>query len=508
MRLTLFVILWAAVATGAVPPKTDVVVIGAGLSGLAAGRELVRAGVPFHVLEISPRVGGRVRTVRYEREGESISVDSGMEEYWESNPAVAILKELGLAARIDIALSSLVLDGKLQALGDESGEKFQNRILGAEGYKALGRFKASLSAWLEKLKVRPLPPDVIKLKDQSFAAWIEEQKLPRKVSEWVRVSIECEIGTGWERISALDGIAEMHIFAGGGEKAVRVLDGNDRFTEALADAVGRANISVDRRVTSVRTSGKTVRVGYLDQEKNLSGTIEAAWVISTIPLYRLFEVQFEPPLSETKRRAIETMGWGSYFKAHIFLPAAAERFWKKSGTSILPILSDSKLGVIYDGTPEAKGKWRVISLLITGDHAEHFNLTPLDGVRAELGEALEAFWPGIKGQIKGIEFYRYHPRAIAAWPPGRSRFDELSEAVREAEHRVHLAGDFTESSHSDGAFLSASRAVSLILGERARLRAEISDSTDSSSLRAPTGGEATHPAAKVASPPVGARNDE
>jgi monoamine oxidase len=67
-----------------------------------------------------------------------------------------------------------------------------------------------------------------------------------------------------------------------------------------------------------------------------------------------------------------------------------------------------------------------------------------------------------------MEFYRYHPRAIAAWPPGRSRFDELSNEIRRPENNVILAGDFTESSHSDGAFISAHRAVSYILKDRSK----------------------------------------
>ena len=76
------------------PRQTEVVVIGAGLSGLAAAYELKKAHVPYHILEIAPRVGGRVRTVRYQRPGQpEIYADSGMEEYWQSNPAVQILKE-------------------------------------------------------------------------------------------------------------------------------------------------------------------------------------------------------------------------------------------------------------------------------------------------------------------------------------------------------------------------------------------------------------------------------
>src|SRR5215213_4634636 len=47
-----------------VSSEVGVVVVGAGLAGLAAAVTLARAGVEVRVLEAEPRVGGRVLTVR------------------------------------------------------------------------------------------------------------------------------------------------------------------------------------------------------------------------------------------------------------------------------------------------------------------------------------------------------------------------------------------------------------------------------------------------------------
>ena len=44
--------------------STDVIVIGAGMAGLAAARELTRAGLQVEILEARDRIGGRVHTVR------------------------------------------------------------------------------------------------------------------------------------------------------------------------------------------------------------------------------------------------------------------------------------------------------------------------------------------------------------------------------------------------------------------------------------------------------------
>lgn len=48
------------------PTKTGVVIIGAGLAGLAAARQCAREKIPFLLLEASDGVGGRVRTDSYE----------------------------------------------------------------------------------------------------------------------------------------------------------------------------------------------------------------------------------------------------------------------------------------------------------------------------------------------------------------------------------------------------------------------------------------------------------
>ena len=65
-----------------------------------------------------------------------------------------------------------------------------------------------------------------------------------------------------------------------------------------------------------------------------------------------------------------------------------------------------------------------------------------------------------------MTFYRYHPHAIASWPVGRSRFDSLSDSLRQPQGRIYFAGDFTEDTHSNGASLSAIRVVKDILKQK------------------------------------------
>src|SRR4051812_23430559 len=77
--------------------RVDVVVIGAGVAGLAAARALVDAGVETRLLEARDRVGGRVLTHRDARV--PLPIELGAEFlHGEAAATMAIVHEAGLVA--------------------------------------------------------------------------------------------------------------------------------------------------------------------------------------------------------------------------------------------------------------------------------------------------------------------------------------------------------------------------------------------------------------------------
>ena len=68
--------------------RTDVVVVGAGFTGLSAAHELNKAGIDFVLLEARDRVGGRVEAVR---NGLAERIDSGGQFLCEDMPELMAL---------------------------------------------------------------------------------------------------------------------------------------------------------------------------------------------------------------------------------------------------------------------------------------------------------------------------------------------------------------------------------------------------------------------------------
>jgi monoamine oxidase len=439
------------------PERVDVVVVGAGLSGLTTAYNLRKAGISVKVLELTPRVGGRARTANYPDQHQA---EVGLAEFWTGNPAIELCKELNVELELaEPGLSSFMVDKKLYPFTTyNSNQEFVQASLG-DDYAEYLEWDKRMQELIHQVESGKIPPELMKLKDEKFSDWLEKEKLSPLARKMVRAVIEPEIGTSIDKIGALDGIAEWHLFAGKGAVPQHCVGGNEKLPQAIAKAIGEENISLNTQVTNVIDGPDGVEVRAVDTSTFDSKVYQARYCVLTVPLFRLFEIQFVPRLDSKVYEAIHTQSWGAYFTAHCVLDKEAEKFWTVDGTSVLPILSGGPLGCIYEGAEGGPTDTVMINCLVTGHTAEAYNARTmsLDDVQASMENGMEEMWPGSKKMIKKWTFYRYHPRAIASWPVGRSRFDVLSEGLRKPHGRLYFGGDFTESSHSDGAMKSAIR---------------------------------------------------
>jgi len=233
--------------------QTDILIIGAGMSGLTAARTLAEAGRRIILLEASGRVGGRIRTLR---EGNEI-IELGAEFLHGKPPELWQLVE-------EANLETYELDGSM--LSFEDG-RLQSRDEEEEATPILEKIE-SLSG-----------PDL------TFAEYLVEHPLPEDQHRATVGYVEGFNAADHRIISThalgIQQAAEEEIE---GDRLFRIKDGYDRLPQFLAQKFIEAGgtLHLDTLVERVDWRHNHVRI-----EARRNGqpvTFEAAKAIITLPL--------------------------------------------------------------------------------------------------------------------------------------------------------------------------------------------------------------------------------
>jgi len=444
--------------------------VGGGIAGLVSAYELGKHGIATEILEAADSWGGRVATAYYTG---GAHAEYGLQEMWADNPLLRIARELGVALdeKVEKPYSSVVIEHQLIPYVQPTAEQYFAAFLDAKERLALAVWMKNAQTLRERaVAAQHVTVELEPLQSLSFADWVGTFHLPKRVSEWIRITLECELATDWHSFSGLAGLLEFGFFLGQGEANYHVRGGNSRLVAALVDAIpGKKLLSatvtrVDRWQTA---DGRTrARVSYFRNQHLES--VEAERVILAVPFVRLHEIALDPPLPREKWKAVHTLERGQYTVVHLLVDRAARQTWMVGSESPFPVLTDGRLGVVYGVTEEgpASAPLDVFSLLVHGDAADAYHMAPRERMVQELLDALDRLWPGLSQHVHGSEVFTYHPAAIPVWPPGRSPIDDLARGLREPELGLYLAGDYTVSAHSNGAVESG-------LGAAARIGAEL-----------------------------------
>ena len=262
--------------------RVDVVIVGAGVAGLAAAQRLAEAGATTVILEARGRIGGRIHTIRDDRT--PIPIELGAEFMHGSAPELVEITRRRNLVVCDIHGERWSSErGKLKPMDDDDFWKQLERVMGR------------------------LDPE--RTPDRSFQEFLDGKPGGASLARERRIAGEYVEGF---HAADLSRVSERALADGGapeneeGERQARILDGYDQVPLTLAASVSGVRLAHVVREIAWEPGAVEVRSARVGDGVS---AIAARAAIITVPLGVLQQengpssIAFMPDVADTRRAA-------------------------------------------------------------------------------------------------------------------------------------------------------------------------------------------------------------
>jgi monoamine oxidase len=449
-----------------VTAATDVVVVGAGLAGLAAARRLVDAGAEVMVLEARDRVGGRTLTLPA---ADGTPIDHGGQWIGPTQNRIAALADsVGVTTypSYERGLNTEFRDGRAHRYGGRLPD-------GGDPVTAvaIGQSIRELDAMASQVPLEaPWTADqALAWDSQTVETWLQARVAAERARTWLRAAIRGTLAAEPRDLSLLHtlfvirsagGIAPL-IATGGGAQERRFHQGAQTLSIRLAETLGgRVVLGAPALVVRHGEGGVVIEAN--------GRAVAAGRAILAVPPAIAGRISYRPALPGWRNQLTQRVPMGSVIKVHAVYE---EPFWRQEGLSGLAVSDSGPVRIVYDNSPE-DGSPGVLVGFIEGEQARTWaRRNPADrraGILACLAdyfgdragrprELLERSWA--EEEYSGGCYAGYFPPGV---------WTSFGQALREPIGRLHWAGTETAtvwSSYMEGAVQSGQRAADEVLAE-------------------------------------------
>lgn len=376
---------------------TKVVVVGAGIAGLVAARNLMRAGISVSVYEALTRTGGRMFSAKDLLVNGAVTELGG--EFIDSNHADmhALIKEYGLEL-IDLETEpyrsraeTFYFDGRMYTEADVVREL-------APILRDIQRDAASLPTSFVNLSEGPARAiDAI-----SIDAYFAQLGLSGWMRSFLEIAFITENGLELGEQSALNFLTtigtdisdgSIHLF-GESDERYKVRGGNQLITNHLAADLG-AHIHTSHALERITRTGSRYMLSF--RKDNASIDVPADIVVLAVPFSVLRTIDVDVPLAPLQERMIKELHYGNNAK----IVVGYERpFWHDRGANGV-IFTDLPIQLAWDNTALQGVEGAGITFYSGGSMCRVLGRMSNADAADLMREHLATVWPESAGEVVG-----------------------------------------------------------------------------------------------------------
>ena len=377
--------------------SVDVVVVGAGVAGLVAARELVAAGHDVLVLEARDRVGGRLLNAPLP-DGSPIDV-GGQWVGPTQHKVLALLNNLGLST-----FPTHMAGRHIAELGGSRSD-YTGRIprLDPVTLADIGQTQWRLDRMASAVPTAEpwRAANANRLDAQTFDSWLRQTARTRRGRSFFRLVTEAVFSSGPEDMSALwagfyigaAGGLDALIDTAGGAQQDRIVGGAQSIALTIAGELGD-RVVMNCPVTEIDWSEAQATV------RAPCRRVRARHVVVALPPPLASRIRYSPGLPSDRDQLVQRMPMGRVIKVNVVYD---EPFWRADGWSGQANSDTRPLGTVFDNTPYSGGPGILVGFL-EGRHADAASrLHPADR-RAHIVDDLAGYFgPQARSPVNVVE---------------------------------------------------------------------------------------------------------